>query len=60
MTAADDLIQYSQNWANDLAKRDTMEHSKCTLPGGGRVGENIYYSWSSDKSVKPDCKTLIV
>lgn len=56
MKAADDLIQYSQNWVNDIAKRDTMEHSKCTLPSGGRVGENIYMYWSSDNSAMANSK----
>ncbi|XP_052762420.1 Golgi-associated plant pathogenesis-related protein 1-like [Mya arenaria] len=48
MTLADDLNVYAQKWADNLAARDTMEHSNCKLPSGGSVGENLYMCWSSD------------
>jgi len=60
MTLARDLCEYSQRWADDIAKRDKMEHSKCTLPSGGRVGENIYMCWSSDPSAGIEGKCLIL
>lgn len=56
LTFADDLNEYSQKWADDIAKRDQMEHSNCTLPGGGRVGENIYMCWSSDPNATCNAK----
>ncbi|WAR16896.1 hypothetical protein MAR_031490 [Mya arenaria] len=37
MTLADDLNVYAQKWADNLAARDTMEHSNCKLPSGGSV-----------------------
>ena len=50
MTAAQDLIDYAQKWADHLAKRDTMVHSDATLPSGEKIGENLYCAWSSDPS----------
>jgi glioma pathogenesis-related protein 2 len=40
------LNNFAQNWANNLAARDTMQHST-----GSGYGENIYMKWSSDPSV---------
>lgn len=53
MTSAEELIDYAQKYADELASLDTMRHSKCTLPSGGRVGENLYCYWSSDVNAAP-------
>ncbi|KAH3748673.1 Golgi-associated plant pathogenesis-related protein 1-like [Dreissena polymorpha] len=59
LTLADDLTAYAQKWADDIAKRDRMEHSKCTLPSGDSVGENIYMCWSSDGSAAADANDAV-
>lgn len=53
MKAAQDLIDYAQKYANEIAKKDSLEHSKCTMPSGERIGENLYCYWSSDPSEAP-------
>ncbi|XP_045181656.2 Golgi-associated plant pathogenesis-related protein 1-like [Mercenaria mercenaria] len=59
MQPAQELIDYAQKYANDLAKRDTMEHSKCTLPSGGRIGENLYCYWSSNTTESPTAEMAV-
>jgi len=36
------ISAFSQEWANNLAARDTMQHSQ-----GSGYGENLYMKWSS-------------
>ncbi|KAL4217779.1 CRISP [Mactra antiquata] len=59
LVASEDLTKYSQNYADKLAKADKMEHSNCTLPDGGRVGENLYCFWSSDKTAMPSATDAV-
>jgi len=42
---ASDLTAHAQAWADKLAKENKFAHSKCTLEGGERIGENIAMKW---------------
>merc|ERR1711970_668443 len=39
------ICQYAQEWADNLAKQDKFQHRS-----DNKYGENLYTSWSSDKS----------
>ena len=42
---ASDLTAHAQAWADKLARENIFAHSKCTLEGGERIGENIAMKW---------------
>ncbi|XP_050528115.1 Golgi-associated plant pathogenesis-related protein 1-like [Daktulosphaira vitifoliae] len=44
LTKSEKLNDYSQNWANHLAKKDKMYHN----PKNKDYGENIYYIYSTE------------
>ncbi|XP_059149268.1 uncharacterized protein LOC131936348 [Physella acuta] len=41
-----DLNDYAQNYASQMARTNSFQHSDCRL-GGARIGENIAYKYSS-------------
>ncbi len=41
------LSKYAKEWAEDIAKRDVMEHRPHNVHG-----ENIFMKWSSDPTFK--------
>ena len=45
---AEDLNAYAQEWAEEIAQRDDLEHSECEMESGERLGENIYAGWDSN------------
>jgi len=52
LTMAADLTTHAQAWADKLAKENKFAHSKCTLEGGEKIGENIAMKWTSDTSAR--------
>ena len=49
---ASDLTAHAQAWADKLAKENKFAHSKCTLEGGEKIGENIAMKWTSDSTAR--------
>ena len=49
---AADLTEHAQAWADKLAKENKFAHSKCTLEGGEKIGENIAMKWTSDPAAR--------
>lgn len=56
---AEDLNEYAQQWADKIARKDAMEHSNCKLKNGERIGENIYFCWSSDPTAGVKAQTAV-
>lgn len=49
---ASDLTAHAQAWADKLVKENKFAHSKCTLEGGEKIGENIAMKWTSDPAAR--------
>ena len=49
---ASDLTAHAQAWADKLVKENKFAHSKCTLDGGEKIGENIAMKWTSDAEAR--------
>ena len=45
---AEDLNAYAQQWAEEIANNDGLEHSVCEMSTGERIGENVYAGWDSN------------
>lgn len=52
LSMAADLTTHAQAWADKLVKEDKFAHSKCTLEGGEKIGENIAMKWTSDPDAR--------